>query len=156
MAKDLSKHRPVQPDVPPNPELIPTPRIGDWVYYYYKGDANTKPVAAVVTDTEMPGRVKLTGFTALGGMIHITNCWYAHLPEPQQGEQKRTIERHGAWGYRDINPPKRDYEWHKQILQEQYEAREKARLDAERRAKEKADREKAAAEAAAEPELATV
>jgi hypothetical protein len=145
MAKDPAKSRPPAPDVPGNPELLPTPEVGDVVWYFPKGDPKATPSAALVTKVEMVGRIECIAFPPRSiGEPHM-NVWYVELPEAIRKQQWRQLNDYGGWGFKGGRVPKHAYERHQNQLQQEAEAREAAAEKAERRAKEKEAEELATA-----------
>lgn len=135
----MAKNNPIQEM---KPFRVPTPKVGDVVHWYPKGDRSHDPVAAIVTEVEALGRVKVTAFKPMGVPQTLRNVNFLDMPDAFRSQQARMYDQYGAWTWQTKHVPGGAYDlWHeKEAEREEREAREAA--DAEARAKAAAEQQK--------------
>lgn len=121
--------------------LQPTPKVGDGVIFYTRGDKNL-PVPGQVSAVEGPGRIKITYFPFNGMMQHRAGCH--HLTHWVHDHPNETTRNNGAWDF-NRSAPADAFEVHEAELAKRenalLEAEEKAKAAAEAFAKKAAERE---------------
>lgn len=122
---------------------LPTPPVGTTVQWYDHGDIRF-PTAAIVTEVEGPGRVKLAVFRVNALPQHKPGVYHVDSLIHDQANNQTTY-RCGSWGYpQGVKPPKEHYELHVQDVERRKEhlrkAEEAAKAAAELHEKRMAER----------------
>lgn len=103
-------------------ELLPTPPVGTWVWWYER-NIRHNPAAALVTGREDAGRLilevhragKQPTYSHTG--VYYVDSDFGKIPNhPISGTK-------GTWDYiANADPPAADYDYHRQIIREKQEA----------------------------------
>lgn len=134
--------KPPAPPTAPAPTLVPTPEVGDQLWYYAQGDGNLPPQAAVCTQVEGVGRIKCTIFNPIGPPHTKQGVYFMDLEPDERKKQQKMFKQSGGWRFKGNRFPKHAYEYHQDKLHRIGEQRVKeadqAELDRKRQEEEAA------------------
>ena len=93
-SKDSSDKKTPDPFTPK-----PLPKIGVWVQFLLRGDADSKPVPAVVTDVNErdPSMVQLHIVHRDRASFQMTPSWVRHVDDPDHEKFPQRKQESGAW-----------------------------------------------------------
>lgn len=131
-------------------ERMPTPLVGDSVWWF-PGNDQENPRAAVVTQIEEPGKLKLAIQPPNGMVLHKSGVLHVTHPMHEHRHNSSTMNN-GSWNYKGNPEAHRipDAEWvvfdEKQAKMEQQRAKDEQayREAAENKAKKLAKKDKVA------------
>jgi len=150
-AKQANKEVEQQED-PYEVDVLPTPDIGDRIWWYSNGDPSTTPAVGFVTVIEGPGRV--TAYVLHGSKAAMTHRNLNWVGNPDK-RQHKNMPHNGGFDWRFNKVPVHAYNHHRRKLKEAAQRRkaEQDAIDRERAIKLQKQKDQAAAAAASAQRL---
>ncbi len=124
-------------------KLMPTPVVGERVWWYDRADSNTIPYGADVLAVEEPGRVKLK--IVRDRVFHKAEIvsGVRHMTDDQHKEENMTTRESGGWDWLRGIAPADQYDAHRNFLEKKEKNRIVEEAEAKRRIAERKEREAA-------------